>query len=305
VAKRVLRLGTRGSKLARWQAEWTAAQLQQLGHDIELVEITTAGDVDQTHSLGEIGGLGLFTKEIQRALVDERVDFAVHSLKDLPTPPVPGLVLAAVPEREMPNDTLLSPLSDTIQGLPFGARVGTGSLRRRAQLLRHRPDLVMLDIRGNVDTRLKKLDAGDYDAVVLAAAGLKRLGLEGRMLLAIPLDEMLPAPGQGALGLECRADDSEVRDALAAINDAMTHAAVIAERTMLARVEGGCLAAIGAYAKIDDGELELTAIILSGDGTDALFSQSRGEINTAEELGLRVGDDLLAQGAAALVQERE
>lgn len=305
MANRVLRLGTRGSQLARWQAEWTATKLVALGHRVELVEITTTGDVDQSHSLAAIGGLGLFTKEIQRALLDHRVDLAVHSLKDLPTTPVAGLTLAAVPEREMVNDALISPFSDSIEGLPYGARVGTGSLRRRAQLLRQRPDLVMLDIRGNVDTRLKKLDAGDYDAVVLAAAGLKRLGLEDRMVLAIPLDAILPAPGQGALGIECRADDQEVRDILTVIDDPLAHAAVTAERTMLARVEGGCLAAIGAYAKVEQDQLELTAIILSSDGTDALIAQGRDQIESAEELGLRVGDDLLSQGAANLIQARE
>ncbi len=205
-----LRLGTRGSKLARWQANWTAARLAELGTPVEIVEITTTGDVDQVHAIAGLGGVGLFTKEIQRAVLEGTVDFAVHSLKDLPTTRVPGLELAAVPQREVVSDALVSNAGRSIDQLPHAARVGTGSLRRRSQLLRLRPDLHMVDIRGNVDTRLRKLDEGMYEAIVLATAGLTRLGLVDRITQQFPPDQLLPAPGQGALGMECRAEDQRV-----------------------------------------------------------------------------------------------
>lgn len=304
MAKRVLRLGTRGSKLARWQADWTAARLTEIGHQVEIVEITTTGDANQSTDLGAIGGVGLFTKEIQRALLDDSVDLAVHSLKDLPTTPVPGLALAAVPEREVVADALVSNTARSIDELPAGARVGTGSLRRRSQLLKLRPDLQLCDVRGNVDTRLRKLDAGDFDAMVLAAAGLTRLGLDERIAQQIPFDQMLPAPGQGALGIECRADDGEAFSALAPLNVAEARAAVTAERTMLAHVEGGCLAAIGAHATVDDDQLHLVACILSADGTECLAAKSTGAMDDAEMIGRQVGTELLAQGAKRLVEER-
>ncbi|WP_425400972.1 hydroxymethylbilane synthase [Aeoliella sp.] len=304
MAERVLRLGTRGSKLARWQADWTAARLTQLGHQVEIVEITTTGDANQSHDLGAIGTVGLFTKEIQRALLADQVDLAVHSLKDLPTTPVEKLTLAAVPEREVVADALVSGIARSIDELPQGARVGTGSLRRRSQLLRIRPDLQLLDVRGNVDTRLRKLDAGDYDALVLAAAGLTRLGLQERIAQQIPFDQMLPAPGQGALGIECRADDTETLARLAPLNDPTARAAVIAERTMLAYVEGGCLAAIGAHATVEKGELSLVARILSSDGTECLAAEQSGAVDDAVAIGKRVGEELLSLGARRLVQER-
>lgn len=304
MAERVLRLGTRGSKLARWQADWTAARLTQLGHQVEIVEITTTGDANQSHDLGAIGTVGLFTKEIQRALLADQVDLAVHSLKDLPTTPVEALTLAAVPDREVVADALVSSIARSINELPQGARVGTGSLRRRSQLLRIRPDLQLLDVRGNVDTRLRKLEAGDYDALLLAAAGLTRLGLQERIAQQIPFDQMLPAPGQGALGIECRADDTETLARLAPLNDPTARAAVTAERTMLAHVEGGCLAAIGAHATVEEGELSLVARILSSDGTECLAAEQSGAVDDAVAIGKRVGEELLSLGARRLVQER-
>lgn len=304
MAERVLRLGTRGSKLARWQADWTAARLTELGHQVQIVEITTTGDANQTADLGAIGGIGLFTKEIQRALLDETVDVAVHSLKDLPTTPVPELTLAAVPEREVVADALVSNIASSIDGLPQGARVGTGSLRRRSQLLKLRPDLALLDLRGNVDTRLRKLDSGEYDAIILAAAGLTRLGLDKRIAQQIPFEQMLPAPGQGALGIECRAADEETLAALAPLNNGAARATVTAERTMLAHVEGGCLAAIGAHASVAGAELHLAARILSPDGTECLAAESTSTLDDAEAVGRQVGDELLAQGARRLVEER-
>jgi hydroxymethylbilane synthase len=304
VSTAALRLGTRGSKLARWQADWTAAQLTQRGTAVEVIEITTAGDADQSQGVSAIGGVGLFTKEIQRAVLEGSIDFAVHSLKDLPTTPVPGLELAAVPTREVAHDALVSNIATSIAQLPHAARVGTSSLRRRSQLLRNRPDLEMVDIRGNVDTRLGKLDDGVYDGLVLAAAGLVRLGFGDRITQQLPLEEMLPAPGQGALGIECRGEDDRVLSALAQLNDPHTLAAVTAERAVLARVEGGCLAAIGAYGIVAEGEVHLSAVILSDDGRERLFAAGRDAVAEAESLGNRVGDDLLAQGGARLVHQR-
>lgn len=300
----VLRLGTRGSKLARWQADWTAARLRELGTPVEIVEITTTGDANESHDLGGIGTTGLFTKEIQRALLDDAVDLAVHSLKDLPTTPVQGLTLAAVPVRADLADALISSSAICFDELPKGARIGTGSLRRRSQLLRRRPDLMMLDIRGNVDTRLRKLDAGEFDAIVLAAAGLQRLELADRITQILPFELILPAPGQGALGIECRADDHRTAAALAPLNDSAAWAAVTAERAMLARVEGGCLAAIGARGITAAGQLTLSAVVLSGDGSECLSTEITGPQSAAAELGERAGEQLLAQGAARLVQQR-
>lgn len=299
-----LRLGTRSSKLARWQADWTAARLTELGTPVEIVEITTTGDANQSHDVAAIGSVGLFTKEIQRAVLDGSVDFAVHSLKDLPTARVPGLDLIAVPPREVVNDALVASTATSITALPKSARVGTGSLRRRSQLLRLRPDLQVADIRGNVDTRLRKLDDGEYDAIVLAAAGLMRLGLAERIAQQLPLDEMLPAPGQGALGIECRTGDDPVRTALAPLDDRAARATVVAERAMLARVEGGCLAAIGAHAVVEAGGVQLATVILSDDGTERLQAEGADQVDNAETLGIRVGDELLAQGAAKLVRQR-
>lgn len=301
---RPLRLGTRGSKLARWQAEWTRSRLQQLGTPVEIVEITTTGDANQSQDVAGIGSIGLFTKEIQRALLEGAVDLAVHSLKDLPTTPVAGLQLAAVPEREETADALVTNHATSIKQLPLAARVGTGSLRRRSQLLRLRPDLQLLDIRGNVDTRLRKLDEGQYDAIILAAAGLKRLGLAMRITQLIPTAHMLPAPGQGALGIECRVGDRKVLDALTPLNNALARAAVTAERAMLARVEGGCLAAIGGYAQATETHLQLSAVVLSGDGRKQLSASVSGALTAAEQLGIEAGDQLLAAGAASLVQAR-
>ncbi len=209
-----LRLGTRASLLAQWQANWVTAELRQRGFEVELVPITTSGDQQQTAS-GPIAGTGIFTKEIQRELLDERIDLAVHSLKDLPTETVPGLALAAVPQRAPVADALVCDRFDCLELLPPGAVVGTGSLRRRAQLLNYRPDLEMRDIRGNVDTRLRKLHEGHYEAIILAQAGLERLALAKHITQVLPLSLMLPAVGQGALGIEARAHDTATREALA------------------------------------------------------------------------------------------
>lgn len=300
---RMIRIGTRGSALARWQANWVAEQLTANGVQVELVHISTRGDVQQQGPIGAIGTQGVFTKEIQNALLDERVDLAVHSLKDLPTDPVPGLQLSAVPPRASYRDALLTVEGALLAELPQGARVGTGSLRRRAQLLRMRPDLKLLDVRGNVDTRLEKLRAGEYDALVLAEAGLMRLGLSQHITELLPTELVLPAVGQGALGLETRSDDSATIAALQSISHAESFAAVQAERSLLAALRGGCLAPVAALGEHVAGKLQLTARVLSHDGQQALTVTHSAASEEALALGERVAEELLSQGAAQLIQQ--
>ena len=297
-----IRLGTRASALARWQANWVAAELKRLGHAVTLVPITTTGDQQTSAPIREMAGVGVFTKEIQRALSDGLIDLAVHSLKDLPTEPVPGLTLAAVPSRESVSDVLVSRNGAAIDDLPPGARIGTGSLRRRSQLLHRRADLVMVDVRGNVDTRLRKLDKGQFDALVLAEAGLKRLGLAERISQVLPASMMLPAPGQGALGLETRSDDRRTRTAVESLSDPSAQAGVLAERSVLLALGGGCLAPIGAWGRVvTSGRLALDAVVLSADGVRRLAAVAEGEASDAESLGRQVADDLVRQGAAELI----
>ena len=297
-----LRLGTRASLLAQWQANWVMAQLRQRGLEIDLIQITTHGDQQQTAD-GPITGTGIFTKEIQHELLDGRIDLAVHSLKDLPTETVPGLALAAVPPRAHVADVLVSDRFDSLELLPPGAVVGTGSLRRRAQLLNHRHDLEMRDIRGNVDTRLRKLREGHYEAVVLAQAGLDRLGLAKHITQILPLDLMLPAVGQGALGIEARADDTATREALVCLNHPPTHAAAKAERGLLAVLHGGCMAPIAGWGRMDGQQLVLTGRVLNPAGTRKLEVTQAGAADDAESLGRSVANVLLEQGAAELIAE--
>ena len=309
--------------MARWQAEWVASELEARGVTVELVPITTTGDRQQG-PLKNIGAQGLFTKEIQRALLDDRIDLAVHSLKDLPTEAVAGLCLAAVPARASAADVFVSQKYKSLEALPRGATVGTGSLRRRAQLLHARPDLQIQDVRGNVDTRLRKLDEGLFDALILAEAGLRRLGLDQHITQTLPFELMLSAVGQGALGLETRADDDASRQIVTMLDDRSTHAAVLAERAMLAALQGGCLAPIGALGRVEDNCLALVGRVISHDGLQQLeatecISLPRGEKNlpspfgrgtggenaifsAAEQLGRRVAESLQAQGADQLIQ---
>jgi hydroxymethylbilane synthase len=295
--------------------------LRQSGQAVELIEISTRGDVEHARPIEEIGTRGVFTKEIQRALLSGIVDLAVHSCKDLPTERVEGLVLVAVPPRETPADVLImrterrvqetdnqfSPISGHPLGgsaLQHGARVGTGSLRRQAQLRHVRPDLQMVDIRGNVDTRLRKLNEGQFDAIVLAEAGLRRLGFVERITHVLPFDWMLPAVGQGALAIECRADDHTTRAAATILDDPQSHAAVLAERALLAHLRGGCMAPVGALAEIRGSQLTLSAAVLSTDGAQRIFSRDSieaTELLAAEALGHRVAEALLTQGAAELI----
>ncbi|MBA3484086.1 MAG: hydroxymethylbilane synthase [Pirellulales bacterium] len=309
---RTVRIGTRGSKLARWQSDWVAAQLTALGARVEIIEIATQGDVQQQGSVVSLGIQGLFTKEIQAAALSGQVDVAVHSLKDLPTQQVAGLRLAATPPREDPADALISNIADSLDTLPQGARVGTGSLRRRAQLLHLRPDLNITGIRGNVDTRLRKLDDGEYDAIVLAAAGLRRLGWGERITALLGPPQMLPAPGQGSLGIECRADDADSIALVGKLDDPATRLGVTAERIVLAALHGGCSAPIAAWGRMTGGQLLADALVADVNGTRVLrasgsidlpqsYSGSES-ISAAEQLGYRVAEDLLSQGAAALIE---
>lgn len=296
-----IRIGTRSSKLALWQAHWVVAELQQLGYQTELVHIATQGDVS-SQSLSQIGGQGLFTKEIQRALLDERVDVAVHSLKDLPTLPVEGLILAAVPMRESTRDCLISRSGQDFESLPANSKIGTGSSRRAAQLLAWRNDVEILDIRGNVDSRLRKLDEGQFDAIVLAAAGMKRLELYDRVTQELPQDRVLPAVGQGALGLECRVSDETVRAALERLSDPSTYAAVTAERQLLASLLAGCLAPVAALGTVESGQLTLAAKVLAPDGSQSLSGVLTGPLTDAQVLGEQLANQLRDQGAEALIR---
>ncbi|HLA85646.1 MAG TPA: hydroxymethylbilane synthase [Thermoguttaceae bacterium] len=300
-----LRLGTRASALAAWQARWVADRLARQGIDVELVPITTAGDRQRTEPIGQIGTQGVFTKEIQNELLAGRVDLAVHSLKDLATVAVPGLALVAVPERGPVADVLVfrDTVVTTLNDLPPRAVVATGSPRRKAQLLHARPDLRIKDLRGNVETRLAKLDAGRFDAVVLAEAGLRRLGLEARIGQVLPPAIMLPAVGQGALAVEMRADDPRARAVARAIDHASTHAAVAAERAMLAALQGGCLAPVAAWARVEGETLRLDGRVMRLDGSERLDAASTGPIAEPESLGRRVAAELIEQGAAEFIRE--
>ena len=296
----MIRIGTRGSKLALWQANWVKSQLNEAGFAAELVIITTTGDVS-ARPLSEVGGQGLFTKEIQRELLADRVDVAVHSLKDLPTIAVPGLILAAVPERETTEDCLVSRANLAFEQLPSGSRIGTGSSRRQAQLRAWRSDIEVLDIRGNVDSRLRKLHDGEFDAIVLAVAGLTRLGLADQITESLSQDRMLPAIGQGALGLECRTADQSTIDALLTLNDPPSKAAVTAERSLLAHLLAGCLAPVAAHATVADDQLSLRARVLSVDGQRQVEGSIIGSVTEAFEVGQRLAQQLSEQGAAELI----
>lgn len=304
-----LRIGTRGSPLARWQAAWVADRLRAAhpGLAVTLVEIKTHGDRDRNTPLAQFGGLGLFTKEIQRALVEGTVDVAVHSLKDLPTQGPEGLVLGAVPPREELADALIAPVYTTLDALPDGATVGTGSLRRRAQLLHLRPGLSVVGLRGNVETRLNQALAGRLDAVVLAEAGLRRLGLEKHVTERLGPPRFLPAVGQGALGIECRAGDAATRARLAPLDDPATRRAVRAERAALAELEGGCMIPLGAWGRdADDGSpclaLTLDVAVFDPDGLARAFTSLTGPRDDPEGLGQRAARALRDQGAERLLR---
>lgn len=299
----VIRIGTRASRLARWQAEWVARRIQD--HDpelqVELVEIRTLGDQDRESPLASLGGQGVFTKEIQRALIAGAVDVAVHSLKDLPSQRPDGLTLAAVPVREEIADALIAPRFGTLERLPEGATIGTGSVRRRSQLLSLRPDLNVVGLRGNIETRLDQALNGTLDAVVLAFAGLNRLDLAGHVTDRLAPPRMLPAVGQGALGLECRDDDADALARLRPLDDADTHHAVRAERALMAVLEGGCSIPLGAWARRVGSEIALDAVVVDPDGRTRIEAARSGRFDQPEELGRAVAQELLDRGAGRVL----
>ena len=294
----------RASALARTQSLLVADAIRAAGDvDVALVDVSTVGDRTQASDapLELIGGTGVFVTALRERLLAGDIDLAVHSLKDLPTAPAAGLVVAAVPERADARDVLVARGGVRFVDLPLGARIGTGSPRRAAQLLALRPDLVIAPIRGNVDTRLRKVVDGEYDAVVLAAAGLARLGRSAEITETFAIDVVLPAPGQGALAVECRSDDPALAGLLARLDHAATRAAVIAERALRATLEAGCTAPVGAYAVVGK-EISLTGAVVAPDGTRTLRSMATGSVDAAESIGCRLAEDLLAQGAADLMR---
>jgi hydroxymethylbilane synthase len=299
---KALRIGTRGSALALWQARSISDALRAVaGVQSELVIVKTSGDKFQQTSFSEIGTKGVFIKELEDALLERRVDLAVHSMKDVPTEIPGGLTIAAICKRQDVRDALLSTSGASLDHLRAGAKVGTSSLRRKSQLLYARSDLQILDLRGNVDTRIEKLKRGDYDAIVLAKAGLDRLGLSANITEVLPTDVCLPAAGQGAIGIEARLEDAETLRILAVLNDAETRSGVDAERAALAGLEGGCQVSIGAWGRVENGKLVLEVAVLSPDGTQRMREKSWGAPEEAVSLGERVAAKMLAQGAAAML----
>jgi len=303
-----VRIGTRGSQLALWQAKWVQRAIEQKWPDAhtELVIIKTTGDKILDVPLAKVGGKGLFVKEIEESLKDGRIDLAVHSMKDMPAELPHGLCIGAVPQREDPLDALIAVSSNSLQNLPAGARVGTSSLRRAAQLLHLRPDLSIEPLRGNLDTRLKKLTTTDLDAIVLATAGLKRLGLADRITATLAPDIMLPAVGQGALCIENRTNDDIISPLVTSLDNATTHTAVIAERAFLHRLEGGCQVPIGGHATIDnDDRLTITGLVAEPDGSSLIKETVEGPCDQAKSLGLQLAEMLLSRGAAAILERLE
>ncbi|MTZ13659.1 hydroxymethylbilane synthase [Pseudomonas sp. JL972] len=301
---REIRIATRKSALALWQAEYVKARLEAAHPDltVSLVPMVSRGDKLLDAPLAKIGGKGLFVKELETALLENEADIAVHSMKDVPMEFPAGLGLYCICEREDPRDAFVSNTYDSLDALPAGAVVGTSSLRRQAQLLARRPDLKIQFLRGNVNTRLAKLDAGEYDAIILAAAGLIRLGFGERIRSSIGVDESLPAGGQGAVGIECRSADSEVHQLLACLNDSATATRVTAERALNKRLNGGCQVPIACYAVLEGEQLWLRGLVGQPDGSLLLRAEGRAPVAEAEALGVRVAEDLLAQGAERILQ---
>jgi len=304
MSKREIKIGARGSKLALWQAGWVKSRLEELHPHIgaEVVKIKTTGDKITDSPLAKIGGKGLFTKEIEEALLDGRVDLAVHSMKDMPYRLPDGLEIGCVPPREDPFDTLVSG-GDTLTRLRKGAVIGSSSVRRVAQLKRLRPDAVYKPLRGNVETRVRKMDEGQFDAVVLAVAGLKRMGLEGRVVEYLGPPDFLPAVAQGAIAVEIRRGDEDTQALIAPMEDERARLTTLAERSFLAALEGGCQAPMAAYASIIDGEMYLAGMVSDLDGERMCRNHVEGNPSDAESLGRRLGRALLDAGAGEILRE--
>jgi len=318
-----IHIGTRGSKLALWQAEWVKAEIQMInpGIDVRLIKIKTTGDMILDVPLAQVGGKGLFVKEIEESILRNDVDIAVHSMKDVPTDFPVGLHLSAICEREDPRDAFISQIQNSkfkiqnFKGLPDRATLGTSSLRRSCQLCHLRPDLDIVQLRGNLDTRLRKLDEGQFDAIILAAAGVKRLGLQNRITEILPFEVSLPAIGQGAIGIECRADDEIINKIVNALNHKETSIAVRAERAFLRKLEGGCQVPIAAYARIEhraegkeqraqkDSLLVMDGLVGSVDGKRLVSGHIEGRPEDYDSLGLRLAEDLLSRGAHEILAE--
>lgn len=302
--EKTLKIATRQSPLALWQANYVKDRLQQQYPDltVELVPMVTKGDVILDSPLAKIGGKGLFVKELENALLNKEADIAVHSMKDVPMQFPEGLGLAVICKREDPRDAFVSNSYRTFAELPQGAVVGTSSLRRQCQLKALRPDLDIRSLRGNVGTRLSKLDNGDYDAIILASAGLIRLGLADRIASFIDVEQSLPAAGQGAVGIECRTDDAQVQALLAPLADAETTYCVLAERAMNNHLQGGCQVPIGGYAVLQQGQLYLRALVGDIDGSRIIRAEGKSAVENAEVLGVQIAEQLLAQGADKILQ---
>ncbi len=298
-----VRIGTRGSKLALWQAEWVKSHLENLhsGLAVELTIIKTKGDKILDVPLAKVGGKGLFVKEIEAALSSGSIDLAVHSMKDMPAEIPMGLCIGAVPAREVPVDALIAREGQTLETLPRGARIGTSSLRRASQLRRARPDIEIVPLRGNLDTRLRKLDEGQMEAIVLAAAGVRRLGLEARISQKLDTEIMLPAVGQGALCIETRDGDTTIAPLVAPLEDAATRIAVTAERAYLHRLEGGCQVPIAGHATLLDGRLTLCGLVSDLEGQTVIKATQVGRPEEAETIGRELADHLLERGARAVL----
>ncbi|RUO29146.1 hydroxymethylbilane synthase [Aliidiomarina sedimenti] len=298
-------IATRKSALALWQAEHIKARLEALhpGLQVELLPMSTRGDVILDTPLAKIGGKGLFVKELEVAMIERRADLAVHSMKDLPVEFPPGLELFTICEREEPSDAFVSNQYDNLQQMPEGAVVGTCSLRRRCQIAARFPHLRIKDLRGNVQTRLRKLDEGEFDAIILATSGLVRLELGERIRMRLPAEESLPANGQGALGIECRSDDDRVKAYLKPLEHEITRICVLAERAMNRRLEGGCQVPIGAFAELHGDEIYLRGLVGRPDGSEIVRGEIRGDKTDAEDLGTALADDLLSRGAGVILRD--
>ena len=305
MSENILRIATRKSPLALWQAHYVSNMLQHHHPDlkIELVTMVTQGDKILDTPLAKVGGKGLFVKELETGMLEGRADIAVHSMKDVPVEFPTGLRLAVICEREDPRDAFVSNNFATLDELPQGARLGTSSLRRQSQIAALRPDLKIIDLRGNVNTRLKKLDEGEYDAIILAAAGLKRLEFEARITQYIDTDVCLPAIGQGAVGIECRSDDARVLNLIAPLNDNKTQIRVTAERAMNERLQGGCQVPIAGYAEFEKGLIMMRGLVGQVDGKKIIRGDIAGPADNAEELGIVLAEDLLSRGADKILNE--